>query len=61
MEYPKQTVSSVHDNEWYWARGKYKYMEHFGQWRAIQGKDIRMLAQNLQFEIEGPIEKPNRK
>lgn len=38
MTYETQTPISVHDNEWYWARAKYNYMDHYGQWRAIQNK-----------------------
>lgn len=56
--YQTQTPTSVHDNEWYWARAKYNYMDHYGQWRAIQGKAIKSMMHNLKFQIVGPITKP---
>ena len=56
--YQTHTLQTIHDNEWYWARGKYEYMAHYGQWRAKQGKDIKSLSSNLNFQIVGPIQKP---
>lgn len=61
MNYPTVNIQDVHDNDWYWARGKYNYMDHYGQWRAIEGKSIKSLMRDLEFEIVGPIEKPDIK
>lgn len=58
MPYNKQTPETLLDNEWYWVRYKYDYMEMLGCWILSQGATIKMYSKNLECEIKGPIERP---